>query len=445
MVNLASFAPFIRRSPTFALTAALAALVLQACGGGGDASGGTSASADVSASASALLAMVPDCPNATVSDSGQMIYVVMDASCAVDAELRSVAVGRGINGRIKLSNALWVGRQVGAIDTTVEQLAGVGARQIELVQRGQWRKVPHTGAWMPRDGAGLLQMDGALYLLGGWLHGPVTNEVWKTVDLVTWEFLGNAPWPARHGAAWLVHDNRLWVIGGDLHDDVWSSPDGVQWTQEAAAAPFGARYTPNAASINGEIVVYAGQDWQAVDSCEVPANCTARGLRSVWKSNDGRQWRLATEQAPWRGRALMHGNAVFGGEIWIIGGGLKASIENSPFVETIAEFTDIWSSVDGQTWRLRAQTTGFAARTHFSVLATNDGCYVSDGSVMTQDGVSNELFYATDCIHFASIPVPAELPVRHASSLVEFNGSLVLLGGPPVYSGAVNEVWQYFP
>jgi hypothetical protein len=79
------------------------------------------------------------------------------------------------------------------------------------------------------------------------------------------------------------------------------------------------------------------------------------------------------------------------------------------------------------------------------VLATSTGCYVSDGSVGTQSNVSNELFHAPDCIHFASVPVPPELPVRHASSLVEFNGSLVVLGGPPVFSGAVNEVWQYFP
>lgn len=421
--------------------AALVALVLQACGGGGD----TSASAEVSTTSPTILAAVPDCPNAGVRDSGYVIQVLMDASCVADAKPRTFTVGPSASGELEDAKALSLTRQVGAIDTTIVEIADVGQRQVELVQRGQWRRVPHTSTWAPRDGAGLLQLDGALYLLGGWSGGQVTNEVWKTVDLITWEFLGYAPWPARHGAGWLVHDNRLWVIGGDLYDDVWSSPDGIRWTQEAAAAAFGPRYTPNAASINGEIVVYAGQDWQAADSCEAPANCTARGLRSVWKSGDGRQWRLATEQAPWKGRALVHGNAVFDGEIWMIGGGLKASIGGSPFVETIAEFTDIWSSADGQTWRLRAETTGFAARTHFSVLATSNGCYVSDGSVGTQGNVSNELFHAPDCIHFVPIPVPEELPVRHASSLVEFNGSLVLLGGPQVFFGAVNEVWQYFP
>lgn len=425
--------------------AALTALVLQACGGGGG--GETTGDASVSAGATTpvLVAVVQNCPNAAVRDSGYVVHVVLASTCAATPALRSVTIGQSLDVVLDATQALSLTRRLGEVDTTSVEIAGVGTRQVQLVQRGQWRRVPHTGTWAPRDGAGLLNMGGALYLLGGWLHGPVTNEVWKTVDLVHWELLGHAPWPARHGSGWLVHDNRLWVIGGDLMDDVWSSPDGVQWTQEAAAAPFGARYTPNAASINGELVVYGGQDWQAVDSCEVPANCTARGLRSVWKSSDGRQWRLATEQAEWSGRALVHGNAVFDGEIWMIGGGLKASVAGSPFVETIAEFTDIWSSADGQTWRLRAETTGFAARTHFSVLATSNGCYVSDGSVGTQGNVSNDLFHAPDCIHFAPIPVPAELPVRHGSSLVEFNDSLVLLGGPQVYFGAVNEVWQYFP
>jgi hypothetical protein len=40
--------------------------------------------------------------------------------------------------------------------------------------------------------------------------------------------------------------------------------------------------------------------------------------------------------------------------------------------------------------------------------------------------------------------VPADLPARHASSLAEFNGTLVLLGGPP-YGGASTQVWQYVP
>ncbi len=420
--------------------AVLAALVLQACGG---ASGDTPSPIQADAPVTELTAEVQDCPSVDVRDTGYVILVVMASSCATTPTLRSVSIGPSHVGLPDAAAALSLTRRVGEVDTASVEIAGVGRRQVQLVQRGQWRRVPHTGTWAPRDGAGLLQLGGALYMLGGWLHGPVTNEVWRTVDLVEWEFLGYAPWPARHGSGWLVHDDRLWVIGGDLNSDVWSSPDGVRWTQEAATALFGERYTPNAASINGEIVVYAGQDWPG-EECSAALSCP-RGLRSVWKSRDGRTWTQASAEAPWSGRGLVHGSAVFEGQIWMIGGGLKAVPPGVSYSETAVEFTDIWSSADGATWQRRSANTGFAGRTHFSVLATSDGCYVSDGSVGTQGNVSNDFFHAPDCIHFAPVAVPPELPVRHASSLVEFNGSLVLLGGPPVYFGAVNEVWQYFP
>jgi hypothetical protein len=418
---------FFHSAFTRLVAASIVAVVVQACGGGG-------------AAVNTLVATVQDCPTASVQDSGHLVYVLMDASCAATPATRAISIGASLDAE----QALSLTRKVGATDITAVEIAGLGSRQVQLVQRGQWRQIPHTGTWAPRDGAGLLRLGDALYLLGGWLHGPVTNEVWRTVDLVNWEFLGYAPWAGRHGSGWLVHDKRLWVIGGDFYDDVWSSPDGVQWTQEAASAPFGSRYTPNAASINGEIVVYAGLDWPVAAECPEQVSC-ARGLRSVWKSRDGRDWQLVTPKVPWQGRALVHGSVVHQGEIWMIGGGLKVSIAGAPTVDTSAEFTDIWSSADGQTWQRRAETTSFPGRTHFSVLATDDGCYVSDGSVGTQGNVSNELFYAPDCIRFGAVPVPVELPYRHASSLVEFNGSLVVLGGPPVFDGAGTSVWQYFP
>ncbi len=408
--------PLIRcRTASLALLASVA-LLLQACGGGGAQSGGGPLTTQRTAQQTPpprrphFLQSCQDCPTATVQDSGHVIYLVTDGLCASGLEARAVALVVSDDSAPNGSQTYNLVRRLGDVNTTPEEIAGLGSRQVQLVQRGQWREVRHVGTWAERDGAGLLQLHGALYMMGGWLRGPLSNEVWRTFDLVHWEFLGNAPWMPRHGAAWLVHDNRMWVIGGDLYDDVWSSSDGVQWTQEAAAAPFGRRYTPNASSINGEIVVYAGQDWTPEEyPCEQGVDCVARGLRSVWKSRDGRQWQPATPQAPWEGRALVHGNAVYDGEIWMIGGGLKVAPLGKDYAETSAEFTDIWSSADGQTWRSRAAATGFAGRTHFSVLATKDGCYVSDGSVGTQSNVTNEFFHARNCVHYSPVPVPAEL------------------------------------
>lgn len=433
-----------RRSVAAAL---LAAAFTVACGpGGGDTVVQDTAlettGAVVKAATGVLAADMPGCDHVAVHVSEQVVYVVTDRACAGAGPRRVFSLGmRG--GAAGNRNAVQLDMQEG------EELDGItipslGMRRVGLYAAGQWRRIANTDSWQHRDGAGLLQLGGELYLLGGWIWGSVTNEVWKTRDLVNWQYLGDAPWPARHGAAWLVHDRRLWVIGGDLYDDVWSSPDGVRWTQEASAAPFGKRYTPNAASIDGRIVVYAGQSWNNGTWCDFVTPCTAEAPRDVWKSVDGRTWQLATRQAPWEGRGLIHGSAVHHGEIFLIGGGIKAVLPGETHSETIAEFSDIWSSRDGSNWTRRSEAYSFIPRTHFSVVSTPLGCYVSDGSVGSQAAVTNGLFFAADCVNYAPVPESPPLEPRHASSLIYFNGSLVILGGPPA-GDAGTAVWQYFP
>lgn len=409
----------------------LLASLLQACGGSVGA-----------APPQVLAAEMPGCRTPTVHDSGFLVYVISDRDCTANGSRRSLSLGLK-SGDSPLSDAVQLDMEEGD-ELEGVTIPGLGLRRVGLFRAGQWRSVANTDSWQHRDGAGLLLLGGELYLLGGWIWGEVTSEVWKTRDLVHWEYLGNAPWPARHGSAWLVHDQRLWVIGGDLYDDVWSSPNGVAWTQEAASAPFGPRYTPNAASVGGQIVVYAGQSWNAGQWCNLIDPCVAEAPREVWRSADGRTWHLASAQAPWEGRGLIHGSALYDGEIFLIGGGLKAVPAGERYSETIAERSDIWSSRDGIAWTRRSETLPFAPRTHFSVVATPGGCYVSDGSVGTQANVVNDLFFASDCVHYAPVHDTPPLEPRHASSLAYFNGSLVILGGPPA-GNAGTTVWQYFP
>lgn len=394
-------------------------------------------------SAPIVRAKSDQCRVATLSDTGAILYVVMGKECTLD---------HGVAVDFTVISGTPVRREVRRAAATFSELGTalpldlpfVGSRDVTVFQEGQWRRIANDNSWGPRDGAGLLVKDGKAFLLGGWLHGPVSSEVWVTKDLLTWEFLGNAPWPARHGAGWLVHKNRLYVIGGDLIADVWSSEDGVDWRQEAADAPFGRRYAPNAASIDGKLVVYAGQHWFPVDWCTETPDCGVVGNNDVWEStDDGRTWSVANPAAPWAGRGLIHGSIVFNGEIYLVGGGLKSGLLGLNYSETVAEYSDIWSSPDGREWRLRVPQFSFAPRTHVSVLSTPFGCYVSDGSVGTQGNVSNDLFFAPDCLDYRPIAAPP-LQRRHASSVAYFNGTVVILGGP-VAGGALTDVWQYIP
>ena len=348
------------------------------------------------------------CPSADVAEAGAVVYVIGD--CA----------------------------QVTYAGTTVRagEEVDVKGTHVGLFKAGQWRVIENP-PWQARDGAGLLVFKGELFLLGGWLLGPLSSEVWKTKDLRNWELVTTAPWPGRHGAAWLVHDDRIFVIGGDLYDDVWSSADGRSWTQEAAGAPFGKRYTPNAVSIDGYIVVYAGQSWGPVDWCYLRTDCVPVAPRDVWRSRDGRTWERMAD-APWGGRGLIHGSVVHNGAAYLIGGGLKVTPPGERWSETSAEFNDIWT-MKGGVWSLSG-TFAFP-RTHFSVLESPQGCFVAAGSAGTQGNLTNDLLFAPDCLTFSKLPVPANMPVRHAASFVYFNESLVILGGP---GDAGTSIWQYF-
>ncbi|GFE82026.1 hypothetical protein GCM10011487_40260 [Steroidobacter agaridevorans] len=340
-------------------------------------------------------------------------------------------------------------------DERTVSLDAESTRTISVHRANSWRGFLNEGAWRWRDGAGLLAKDGGLYLLGGWNseRDPTLNsEVWFTSDAQHWRQLtAAAPWPGRHGAGWLVHGDRLYVIAGDLFSDVWSSRDGVSWRLHTAHAPFGPRYTPNAASDGERIFVYGGQSWISDPTCATGPLCGAIGYNDVWLAAPGNRadavggrWTRVLPTAPWGARGLVHGAAFFKGRIYVVGGGLKAVLPTTwPLAETVAEFSDVWSSADGVNWRLEAENLGIPPRTHFALLATEHGCYLANGSVTTQPNTSSEVFFASDCVHYAEIRGGSPLPVRHASSLAYFNGSIVVLGGHGSTAGTV--VWQYFP
>lgn len=317
--------------------------------------------------------------------------------------------------------------------------------KLTLFVEGSWRRIDNNGNWSPRDGAGVVVLRGSIYLLGGWNYTTVVSEVWKSEDLQHWIRLPDAPWEPRHGAGWLVHDEKIYVIGGDLIDDVWSSSDGIQWSLNSESAPFGKRYTPIVHSANGYMYLYGGQYWMPEPWCTMRADCSAVGMNDVWRSKDGSNWQIVTGGAPWAGRGLIHGGLFFRNSAFIVGGGLKNAAGQS-WMETSFESSDIWSSEDGLNWIKRANSLGFPPRTHVSVLSTEQGCFIQGGSVGNQSNLSNNMFYASDCINFEEIEVPQNMQKRHAASLFEFNGSVVVLGGPPTPGGgAGTTIWQYFP
>lgn len=146
------------------------------------------------------------------------------------------------------------------------------------------------------------------------------QDIWTTTDGIEWtQVVPQSPlWSARGmigGSA--VMNGRIWILGGGtydtpttptrkFHNDVWSSEDGITWTQHTAAAPWHPRQYHDVAVWDNRLWVMEGYHAQG-------------GNRNdVWHSADGAAWH-EVPQTPWKPR---HAASlfVFQDSLWMVAG-----------------------------------------------------------------------------------------------------------------------------
>ena len=136
--------------------------------------------------------------------------------------------------------------------------------------------------------------NGRMYVTGGYGR----SDVWSSADGSIWRFEGNAAWGPRHFHQAVSHAGRLYVLGGiqgyNRRNDVWSSLDGRNWVREKADnnAFWAKRDRYQALSRDGLLYVLGGN-----------TNGTNAGLsKDVWSSSDGKSWTEETAAAGWGAR-----------------------------------------------------------------------------------------------------------------------------------------------
>jgi hypothetical protein len=295
-----------------------------------------------------------------------------------------------------------------------------GSREYIInVFRDPW-KFHGNGPFEARDGAAILEFKNQLWLLGGWKKDGVDSDIWVSEDGITWKDLGIAPWSGRHCAGAVVFKDKIWILSGDGLEDVWSSPNGVDWVRELESAPWGKRYAPYVLTFDNKIWLMGGQTFYSTPT---------RGFNDVWSSADGVNWKLVKKKAPWKPRAMIHGQVVFQNKIWIIGGGLKG-------LHQPIQYNDVWSTTDGFHWKKEAKRSPWAPRYHFSTNTFNGKIWISDGSLGDQNNLSNEVWSSANGKNWTRLPNIPWQPT-HATSLVPFRNSLFLIGGY-----IRNEIWE---
>jgi len=185
----------------------------------------------------------------------------------------------------------------------------------------RWTQVASHAGWTPRIAAAVVEFKGKIWILGGtedYYFGDqksLKNDVWFSSDGKQWNLAtAHAPWSPRAYHAAVVHDGKIWILGGGNYvpkyhatNDVWSSADGVHWTQATAAAPWHPRLWFSS-------VVYRDRLW-VLGGWSNPY----KNWGDVWYSADGRRWKQLKSETIWKARHE-HSTYVFQDKIWVAGG-----------------------------------------------------------------------------------------------------------------------------
>lgn len=305
-----------------------------------------------------------------------------------------------------------VGRSVVTVDVTAEDGKSKQAYEIKVLREQptvNWKQQLVNAPWPARDSAGELVFNDRMWLFGGYLP-KVVGDIWHSEDGIQWERAGDVPTEAginipvnyvyknrmwvfsnkgelfasadgakwdlicatlpcggRYAAGGAVFKDRMWVMGGRrsraMFNDVWSSTDGVNWTQEVEQAPWSRR------QLFGNVVVKDDKLWAIGGGMTVYQ--PFRAYRDVWSSEDGRHWQQVTEQAPWAAR-IWSCCAVYRNRIFLLGGfRAQPEWENRD---------DVWYTADGKHWKQLKTDSIWSARHELSAYVFKDKLWIAAGN-----------------------------------------------------------------
>ncbi|MBE8190524.1 MAG: hypothetical protein HAW58_06740 [Candidatus Thioglobus sp.] len=175
--------------------------------------------------------------------------------------------------------------------------------------------------------------DNKMWVLGG-RDNSRFNDVWSSSDGITWtQVTASAAWPKRNSHTSVVFNNKMWVIGGaggtgagDTRNDVWSSSDGINWDQATANASWSARFEHTSLVFDNKIWVIGGSVASGVAAGD--------DRHDIWYSEDGVNWTEADAAASWTVRRELS-SLTFDNKMWVLGG---TDLSSSSY------FNDIWST-----------------------------------------------------------------------------------------------------
>jgi hypothetical protein len=295
--------------------------------------------------------------------------------------------------------------------------------------------VTAAAPYHPRDGAKLDDFNGKYWMYGGWhpddtapWHpATTTNEVWWSLDLITWTLAlahdadpptsgAGARWRGRHTFPRCKFNGAIWVLGGDLNDDyrsdVWRSTDPGDadgWVRIAASSPWGPKYDPIPAVYDGAMHVMGGYD------------SNGDATREHWRTTDGVEWERLPDM-PFARAGATEG-VVIAGRLHIVGGASGRYGVDNVFCN------DTWAW-NGTRWRQMSASAIWDAGYWITVCVYDDRLWVA---CRADDIAGNMggLFWSDDCgatWNDASADAPWAVSHADAYCVTEQDGIVVASG-----------------
>lgn len=292
-------------------------------------------------------------------------------------------------------------------------------------------RITENTAMPPRDGACGVVYDGYMWAMGGWnpdykreFPAVTSNDVWRSSDGVAWEkvkpntyvdpdtFNESTDWSGRHAMGCSAHHGKMYIVGGDgVHTpvrDVWSSTSGGKWERVAQNTAYPTRVLQQTFSFQDKLWVVGGQTYLNEFTVAYP---------DVWNSVDGVSWNRVAPSGP-PPRAMIHGEPVYKGRMWLVAGGLY----DEPGRPRRVFNDDVWSSADGVSWRRELEHTPFSPRSFINVAVYDDRMWMLGGF----DGSANlaDVYYTSDGTNWYEAVTPPNLIGRHAATTWAYKGAL---------------------
>lgn len=270
-----------------------------------------------------------------------------------------------------------------------------------------------------------------LWVIGGYGR-KLNNDIWLSDNGTDWKQIHtNKALPESFFSPRFCHHlttfkGKLWLIGGrDLYknqSDIWSSSDGISWTQVSADAGFAARQKHQSITFKGKLWIVGGK---ALGSF----------LNDVWSSSDGVNWEKATSKPGFSARDS-HQLSVFKGKLWLIGG-YDGEHKN-----------DIWYSSNGHDWKQAPNSAGFSPRYNHQVSVFKNKLWLIGGR--DAKGRKNDVWSSSDGLSWKQVLTSSKNKVsrqsrfsaREAHQLIASEDKLWLIGGYDSDEGSKNDVWQ---